>query len=86
MKLLIKNMVCPRCIRSVEELLAQHGMEAKAIRLGEVELAAAPEPQTLRHFSEALAGAGFELLDDQKKALIERLKTLLLEQVQSGEI
>ncbi|RYY67096.1 MAG: AraC family transcriptional regulator [Chitinophagaceae bacterium] len=79
-------MVCPRCIRSVEELLAQHGMEAKAIRLGEVELAAAPAPQTLRHFSEALAGAGFGLLDDQKKALIERLKTLLLEQVQSGEI
>ncbi|RYZ24068.1 MAG: AraC family transcriptional regulator [Chitinophagaceae bacterium] len=86
MKLMIKNMVCPRCIMSVEQLLSQHGMQAGSVRLGEVDLASAPEPETLQRFSEALAQVGFELLDDQKKQLIDRLKTLLLEKVQSGSI
>ncbi|RYE01401.1 MAG: AraC family transcriptional regulator [Sphingobacteriales bacterium] len=86
MKLMIKNMVCPRCIMSVEQLLYQYGMQASAVRLGEVDLVSAPEPETLLRFSEALAQVGFELLDDQKKQLIDRLKTLLLEKVQSGSI
>lgn len=86
MKLMIKNMVCPRCIMSVEQLLGQHGFHAKAVRLGEVDLAETPDPRRLQQFSEALQAIGFELLDDQKKQLIDRLKTLLLEKVQTGSI
>ncbi|RYY82632.1 MAG: AraC family transcriptional regulator [Chitinophagaceae bacterium] len=86
MKLMIKNMVCPRCVMSVEQILEQHGMQASSVRLGEVDLLSDPAPEMLRLFSDALAKVGFELLDDQKKQLIDRLKTLLLEKVQSGGI
>ena len=37
MKLLIKNMVCPRCIIAVKEILAGVGVTVKAISLGDVE-------------------------------------------------
>jgi AraC family transcriptional regulator len=42
MKLTIKNMVCPRCITSVEQLLEKNNLQAKYVRLGEVELKKEP--------------------------------------------
>ncbi|GAB4094047.1 helix-turn-helix domain-containing protein [Flaviaesturariibacter terrae] len=85
-KLMIKNMVCPRCILSVEQLLGEHGLRASAVRLGEVDLVEAPTAERLQQFSDALQKVGFELLDDQKKQLIDRMKTLLIAKVQSGSI
>ncbi|RYY89983.1 MAG: AraC family transcriptional regulator [Chitinophagaceae bacterium] len=79
-------MVCPRCIMSVERLLEEHGMATTAVRLGEVELAHQPTAVQLTRFAQALGKVGFELLDDQKKQLIDRLKTLLLQEVQKGSI
>ena len=37
MKLLIKNMVCPRCIIAVKEILEAEGVTLKSISLGEAE-------------------------------------------------
>lgn len=39
MKLLIKNMVCPRCIIAVRGILASEGIKAKTVSLGDVETA-----------------------------------------------
>jgi len=86
MKLLIKNMVCPRCIMSVERLLGEQGLVARSVRLGEAEIEGAPGPEALEALANALLHLGFELLDDQKKQQIERMKTLLLQKVQVGEI
>lgn len=86
MKLFIKNMVCPRCIMSVEQILKNNNLEASYIHLGEVELLKASNPKQLQHFSADLQKVGFELLDDQKTQLIERIKTLLIQKVQKGNI
>ncbi len=86
MKLIIKNMVCPRCITSVQQLLATHNLKAKYVRLGEVELAKEPSITKLQQFAEALEQTGFELLDDQKTQLIEQVKNLLIQKVQSGSV
>lgn len=86
MKLIIKNMVCPRCITSVEHLLAKHKLQAKYVRLGEVELTKEPSEARLQQFAEALQQTGFELLDDHKSQLIEQVKTLLIQKVQSGNV
>ena len=86
MRLIIKNMVCPRCITSVEQLLKEHGLAAKYIRLGEVELTKEPNEKKLQRFANALKNTGFELLDDQKTKLIEQVKNLLIQQVQSGSV
>jgi AraC family transcriptional regulator len=86
MRLIIKNMVCPRCITSVEQLLKKNELEASYVRLGEVELTTEPTEAQLSNFAEDLEQTGFELLDDQKQQLIEQVKNLIIRKAQSGNI
>lgn len=86
MKLIIKNMVCPRCIRAVEELIKENNLETLYVRLGEVALTKDPGKRKLDQFSAALAQNGFELLDDRKMQLIEKIKNLLISKVQEGNM
>lgn len=86
MKLIIKNMVCPRCITSVEQILKKNKLEAKHIRLGEVELSNDPDEAVLQRFADDLKQTGFGLLDDQKMQLIAQIKNLLIQKVQSGNV
>lgn len=79
-------MVCPRCIMSVENILKQNKIETSYVKLGEVELKKDLSNKQLEKVSEDLQRVGFELLDDQKTQLIERIKTLLIEKVQTGNI
>lgn len=79
-------MVCPRCIMSVEQILKESKLEAKYIGLGEIGLVKIPEKIQLHTFSENLKKVGFELLDDQKTQSIEKIKNLLIQKVQEGNI
>lgn len=79
-------MVCPRCIMSVEQILKENKIEAKNVQLGEIELAKDLSENQLNAFSIALQKVGFELLDDQKTQLIEKIKNLLIQKVQKGNI
>jgi AraC-like DNA-binding protein len=86
MRLVIKNMVCPRCIASVEQLLQKNKMPANYVRLGEVELLNKPGEAELTRFAADLKQTGFELLDDRRMQLIEEIKKLLIQKIQSGSI
>jgi AraC-like DNA-binding protein len=86
MKLFIKNMVCPRCIMSVEQILKNQKIPSKYVRLGEVELVKDLSGKQLNHFSSELQKVGFELLDDAKTKLIEKIKMLLIQKVQDENI
>jgi AraC family transcriptional regulator len=86
MKIFIKNMVCPRCITSVEDILKKNNLEATNVHLGEVVLPAEPSKEQLEILSNDLKAVGFELLDDQKTQLIEKIKSLLIQKVQEGDI
>lgn len=79
-------MVCPRCIMSVENILRENNLESKYVQLGEIELIETPGKKQLQKFSQDLEKVGFELLDDQKTQLIEKIKTLLIQKVQDGNI
>ena len=79
-------MVCQRCITSVEQILKQNNIKAKNTRLGEVELTEPLSAENLTTLSTALKNVGFELLDDQKKQKIEKIKNLLIQKVQRGDI
>ncbi len=79
-------MVCPRCISSVEQILEKNNLQAKYVRLGEVELVNEPGAAKLEQFQADLKESGFELLDDQKSQLIEKVKNLLIQKVQTESI
>lgn len=79
-------MVCNRCILAVRAELEKSGLTPKNISLGEVELQKGPTPKQLIQLNERLHELGFEILDDQKQRQIEKIKTLLIQQVQSAEL
>lgn len=78
MVLHIKNMVCNRCIRVVDQELKSLGLTADSISLGKVELAHEIGPEQKKALKERLSEAGFELLDDKGSKVIDKIKTLLI--------
>lgn len=81
--LLIKNMVCNRCIRVVREELEKLSLTVVDVQLGQALI----EPVagcTLEKIRTVLQINGFELLEDEKAQLVEKTKIIILELIRSG--
>ncbi|MAP34280.1 MAG: AraC family transcriptional regulator, partial [Halomonas sp.] len=77
----IKNMVCPRCISAVSNILELLEIPYVSIKLGEVKLLSTLNANTKNNLSKALQTSGFSLIDDRKSQLIEQMKTLVVEKI-----
>jgi AraC-like DNA-binding protein len=77
----IKNMVCPRCISAVSQILTELNIEYKAVKLGEVELVSMLNESDKEEISKKLQNSGFSLIDDRKSQLIEQMKTLVVDKI-----
>ena len=86
MHLYIKNMVCNRCILVVQQELEKLKLLPALVSMGEVELTKPATDKQLKNLNERLKELGFELLDDQKQQQIEKIKTLIIKKIQSGEV
>lgn len=81
MKLSIRNMVCNRCIAAVQNLLSESGIGSKTITLGEVETNRELSKAEIEALSAKLENLGFELLDDRKSQIADRIRTLIIDLV-----
>ncbi len=81
MTLFIKNMVCARCERTVERLLATAGLRVKTVRLGEAEIEGEPSQALLETVRQLLHAEGFELLDDRMSRHIVQVKNLIVQEI-----
>lgn len=86
MTLHIKNMVCNRCIKVVDEELRKLGHDVRSISLGEVILARQPGTRELAKIKSVLEENGFELLEDKRAKTIERIKIAILKLVHSDKL
>lgn len=77
----IKNMVCDRCIRAVREDLTALGHRIETIELGEVLIRGEIDEEERQKIRELLTEDGFELIDDKKSMIINRIKTLIIEYI-----
>ena len=77
-QLRIKNMVCDRCKMAVEQVLKDVGLTPERIDLGEVWVSDMPTEAQLAQLKTRLEALGFELLDDQRQQMIERMKTAII--------
>lgn len=84
--LYIKNMVCNRCITAVKQELENLNLPPVAISLGEVELAKSPSEKQLAQLKIRLEELGFELLDDSKKKIIEKIKNIVIKKIHHSEL
>ena len=77
----IKNMVCMRCIKVVKEELSSLKYTVASIELGEVHLREDLSDDDLGRIRQVLTDNGFELIDDKKSQIINRIKTLIIEYI-----
>lgn len=75
----IKNMVCPRCISAVTEVLTKQGVEVEEVTLGEARIQP-PQPD-LPRLDQALHQIGFELIYDKEQQIVQQVKALLIDYV-----
>lgn len=81
MKLHIKNMVCPRCIMAVQDILRSAGLSVCSVSLGEAEIMEELTEKQRRKLLDALTDIGFELLDDPRAQTVEQLRLCVIEWV-----
>jgi len=74
-------MVCDRCIMVVRQILDKQHLSTLAVNLGEAEVEGILDQEQLKRLEVELLAVGFELLDDRKRRLIERVKTVIIEKI-----
>jgi AraC family transcriptional regulator len=71
-------MVCDRCLMAVRQVLNDEGIEYRHLQLGEAELVGDPSAEQLERLSRRLKDIGFELLDDKKSRIVEKIKSAII--------
>lgn len=90
-KIHIKNMVCPRCIMSVREIFRKNGIEPADVNLGTVTLdkvaqdKLASDDALIRKIKRSLEELGFEMIDDKRMQIVERIRIGVIEYVHNPE-
>jgi AraC-like DNA-binding protein len=72
-------MVCIRCTMVVKSELEKLGLHYDSVELGEAVLTETASNEQLHILGEALKLTGLELMDDNKKILVEKIKTIIIE-------
>jgi len=80
-ELIIKNMVCPRCVTSVKEVFQQLNLSIGAIQLGKVSLNVKLKKNQKEQLEKRLLEQGFELLDGRQTKIINEIKSILIEAI-----
>lgn len=85
MKLYIKYMVSNRCKMAVKEDLKKLGLHFILVDLGEVEIMENISDEQRNNVKIALLKSGFELMDDKRAVLIEKIKNTIIEMVHHSD-
>lgn len=83
MQINIKNMVCPRCVMAVEQILDRMSIPYHEVSIGNVHVKRSLTEDEVLNFDKELSQIGFEILKDRKQKLAEEIKIALLEIVNS---
>ncbi len=74
-------MSCHCCIRLLSRILADAGIEALDIRLGEAVIRFDPDLVSMENINTLLKNEGFELAQDKEKQLVEQIKSAVIDLV-----
>jgi AraC-like DNA-binding protein len=83
---LIKNMVCDRCIKVVREELEKLNVTVLDVQLGKALVLEPPGGLDLSAVERVLQANGFELLVEKKAQLVEKIKTAIIDLIYSDRL
>lgn len=81
MNYFIKNMVCNRCIMVVQQVFESLDYPPVRISLGNVETKDPITNNELENLRKSLESYGFELIDDTKSRMIEKIKNTVVQSI-----
>lgn len=73
----IKNMVCRRCVMTVEDILRSLDITDAEVSLGSVAIPKMPDNDTMLLLEERLNAVGFELIKSNESVILEKVKALI---------
>lgn len=73
----IKNMVCRRCVMTVEMICRDMGLDATSVSMGEVVLPQSIGDEALGEFRRRLEEVGFSLIDESDVLIVEQAKSAI---------
>jgi len=79
----VKNMVCQRCVMAVEKILEGGDIPFLKVSFGEIHLAAPLQESQKDYLRDNLNKVGFEMIDNQNKGLVEKIKQLVLKKARN---
>lgn len=74
-------MVCRRCLTAVQQVFNTAGYDIKEISLGEVLIGNTPDENALNNIDTELKKLGFELIDNRRSRIIEKIKNVIIKLV-----
>ena len=74
-------MLCNRCINAEGNLLTELNISYDSVQLGEINLQSDLFTEQTNILKRRLSELGFELLDDSRKKIIEKIKTIIIKHV-----
>ena len=74
---LVKNMVCHRCVLVVEDILRSRSIPFQKVVIGEINLAESFSANQRDELMTAFVKVSFELIDSHTGALIEKIKQVV---------
>ena len=81
--LLVKNMVCQRCVLAVEDILHKLNIPFSKAIIGEIHLVDELPVLKKEELKDKLAMIGFELIDNHTSGLIEKIKSLVIKKARN---
>lgn len=82
----IQNMVCDRCEMVIETVLNALNLEVTHVQLGKAEVIRQDGKPSLEQIDEELRRYNFQLIKDEESKLVEKVKTTLIQWVNSEEL
>ena len=81
--ILVKNMVCLRCVSAVEAILNNASISFQKVIFGEIHLTEPINDRQKESLKTSFEHAGFELIDNQNTRLIEKIKQLVIKRARA---
>lgn len=82
----IKNVVCQRCIISVENILKKLDIPYAAVNLGEASLKRQLSALEKNKLQEEFSKIGFEIIQERNEKIINAIKSAIIEEVYSNNL
>lgn len=85
MNIRVKNMVCDRCVKVVNETLARLGIHGCQVTMGEISCPVPLSSGTFASLESELAKEGFEVVHSREEVLVDKTRNAIIKFIRSTD-